>query len=169
MSPCVYHCVAFTRNNACAEAWRGRKRRKSGRVMENSLSTTVRPTLRPRVSLPLSPSPFFLSPFGLEAAETRRAEQKPGPKSENIGNKVNFWKSISAIRIMQKINTLYLWNSIYLHRKKFVLRIFFFTLFFFFFNFRSTIHNASYRKFKKLEKQLNFLIIGIYYWERIIR
>lgn len=167
MSPCVYHCVAFTRNNACAEAWRGRKRRKSGRVMENSLSTTVRPTLRPRVSLP--PPPFFLSPFGLEAAETRRAEQKPGPKSENIGNKVNFWKSISAIRIMQKINTLYLWNSIYLHRKKFVLRIFFFTLFFFFFNFRSTIHNASYRKFKKLEKQLNFLIIGIYYWERIIR
>lgn len=79
MSPCVYHCVAFTRNNACAEAWRGRKRRKSGRVMENSLSTTVRPTLRPRVSLPpppLLPLPFrFRSSRNMESWTKTRSQE----------------------------------------------------------------------------------------------
>lgn len=96
MSPCVYHCVAFTRNNACAETWRVENEEKAeGWWKTHFPPRSVQPfghaCLCP---LPSPPLPF---PFQFRSSRNaRRAEQKPGPKSENIGNKVNFWKSISA-------------------------------------------------------------------------
>lgn len=116
MSPCVYHCVAFTRNNACAETWRVENEEKA----EGWWKTHFPPrSVQPFGHACLCLLPFFLSPFSLEAAKTRRAEQKPGPKSENIGNKVNFWKSISATNNAGDKHVTSV-DSIYFHREIFV-------------------------------------------------